>query len=252
MNYKFFYIIIIFLLTSCVNVVIENDNTNQIKTKNFTSKGFTLTYRDELLLTKKISGKIDNRSLLIFQKNLKKGTNVKITNLINSKYVIAKVAKNHDYPNFFNSVISMRVSKILEIDENQPYVEIKEINNGTSFVAKKAKTFDEEKNVASKAPVDDIQIKDLSKKKKSIDLLKNDKKSFIYIIKVADFYFVDSAKKMKVRILKETKIANVDIIELSKNKSRVFLGPFDNLKCLKKSFDAINILELENLEIIKK
>ena len=54
----------------------------------------------------------------------------------------------------------------LEIDELEPYVEIKELLEGSSFIAKKAKTFDEEKNVASKVPIDDIQITDLSNNEK--------------------------------------------------------------------------------------
>ena len=42
----------------------------------------------------KISKKIDNRSLLIFHKNLKKNSFVKITNPINQKTVIAEVISN--------------------------------------------------------------------------------------------------------------------------------------------------------------
>ena len=53
---------------------------------------------------------------IIFQKNLKKNTNVKITNLINGKYIIATVGKKTLYPNFYNSVLSPRISKELEID----------------------------------------------------------------------------------------------------------------------------------------
>ncbi len=45
---------------------------------------------------------------------------------------------------------------------NQPYVEILEILENSIFVAHKAKTYDEEKNVAVKAPVDGISIKDLN------------------------------------------------------------------------------------------
>ena len=37
--------------------------------------------------------------------------------------------------------------------------------NNSSFIAKKAKTFEEESVVAEKAPVDGIQVNDLNKKK---------------------------------------------------------------------------------------
>ena len=57
---------------------------------------------------------------------------------------------------------------------------------------------------------------------------------------------------MKSRILNETNIKKVKIIKLSSTNFRVFLGPFSDLSSLKKSFNAINILEFESIEIIKK
>ena len=47
-------------------------------------------------------------------------------------------------------------------------------------------------------------------------------------------------------------IKNVNIDKLSDTKFRVFLGPFKDLNSLKKSFNAINILEFDSIEIIKK
>ena len=49
--------------------------------------------------------------------------------------------------------------------------EITLVSRNSTFIAKKSKTFDEEKKVAEKAPIDGIQIKDLNsnlKKKKKI------------------------------------------------------------------------------------
>ena len=94
----------------------------------FITKGFTLVYDDQLYANKLVGSKIEKRSLIIFQKNLKKNTDVKITNLNNSKYIIVKVGKKTNYPIFFNSVISQRISKELEIDQSDPYVEIIEIH----------------------------------------------------------------------------------------------------------------------------
>ena len=133
---------------------------------------------------------------------------------------------------------------------NEPYIEISEIVNNSSFVAKTAEIFDEEKNVATKAPIDDIKIKDLSSKKKKKE--KKQKKYFKYIVKIGDFYFIDSAKVMKKRILSETNEKNIYIKKISSTKFRVFTGPFDNLNSLKKSFNAISILEFDSIEIIKK
>ena len=228
----------------------KKNNTETVHIGSFISKGFALVYSDTLKKNKIISSSLDSRSLLIFQKNLKKNTSVKITNLINKKYIIAKVSKNSNYPNFYNSVISSRIKNELEIDENEPYVEIKELNHNSTFIAKKAKTFDEEKIVATKAPVDEIKIKTLSgtdvKKKKILN------KKFNYIIKIADFYFEESAHEMIQKIKKETKINKVNLAKLSTTKFRVFIGPFDNLNSLKAQFNAINILQFENIEIIKK
>ena len=57
---------------------------------------------------------------------------------------------------------------------------------------------------------------------------------------------------MKTRVLTETSIKKVSINKLSKNKFRVYLGPFNNLNSLKKSFNAINVLQFDTIEIIKK
>ena len=250
MNYKTFFLYFFLILSACTNVQYEKKDLKIIHENIFTAKGFALVYSDNLINNKIIKNKIDNRSLIIFQKNLKKNTNVKITNLINGKYIIATVGKKTLYPNFYNSVLSQRISKELEIDLDEPYVEIKEINNNSLFVAKKAKTFDEEKNVATKAPVDEIEIKSLSGS--SAKKTPKDKKNFNYIIKIADFYFEKSAKEMAQIIKSETSIKKVKINKISTTKFRVFLGPFNNLNYLKKQFNAINTLQFENIEIIKK
>ena len=52
--------------------------------------------------------------------------------------------------------------------------------------------FDEERSVAEKAPVDGIQINDLNKA--TIKKKKNKTRNFSYFIKVADFYYEDSAQ----------------------------------------------------------
>ena len=109
--------------------------------------------------------------------------------------------------------------------------------------------FEEEKNVAEKAPVDGIQINDLNIKK----LVKKAPKvkSFSYSIKVADFYYKDSAKLMLEKIKKDTLIKNLKIIELSKTNYRLLIGPFNDIKSLKNTFEKMNLFNFENLEILK-
>jgi len=252
MNYKHLLLIIFLVLNSCAEYIVKEDYKpiTSISKSFFLNKGFALVYEESLFNDKIVKDKIDPRSLLIFQKNLKQNSTVKITNLINSKTIIAKVGKKTLYPNFYNSVISKRIAKELNINKLETYIEIKEIVENSSFVAKKAKMYDEEKRVATKVPIDEIQIKNLSSDISTEN--KTKKVMFNYIIKIADFYFKTSADQMKSRILNETVIKKVNINKITKQKFRVYLGPYSNLNSLKKSFNAINVLNFDNIEIIKQ
>jgi len=250
MFYKSILSLIIFLLlANCTN---GNLDTNKLGTSflnGYTNKGFALVYSEDYYQQKIIDKKIDERSLIIFQKNLKINTQVKITNIINGKSIIGSVGKNSIYPSFNNSVLSIRIARELNIDINQPYVEIFEILDNSIFVAQKAKTYDEEKSVAIKAPVNDISINDLNLKKKKDD--KNVNMNFSYTIKIADFYFKDTALMMLNRIDAESPTNKPKIIKISDKKYRVYLGPFNNINSLQKSYNDISILQFENIEIIK-
>jgi len=245
------YIFIFLFLFACSTNNISNKDTEIVgHIDTFSSRGFALIYNDNLYKKKIINKKLEKRSLLIFQKNLKKETSVKITNLLNNKSILAKVGANSKYPNFYNSVISQRIFDELDLNYNEPYIEIATVSVNSAFVAKKAKMYDEEKEVANKAPVDGISISDLSKNKKKTK--KNKKKdNFSYIIKLADFYYENSAKIMQKRIKEELNLNNSRIIKISNTNYRVYFGPYDNLKSLKKAFDDINPLNFENIEIIK-
>ena len=194
--------------------------------------------------------KIDDRSLTIFQKNLKKNTKVKITSLINNKSILATVGKDSKYPNFYNSVISKRIFKELGLSEIEPYIEITTISENSTFLAKEAKIYDEEKNVAEKVPIEGVSISDISSNKTKVEK-KQEIVKFSYIIKVADFYYLDTAKLMQKRIIDELKLDNSKIIKISNTNFRVYLGPFNNLKSLKNAYDDITPLNFENIEIIK-
>ena len=215
----------------------------------YSNKGFALVYSEDLYKKKIVNKKIDQRSLVVFQKNLKPNTKVKITNMLNNKSIIAYVSKNSVYPSFNNAVISLRIAEELDLDVNQPYIEILEILENSIFVAKKAKTYEEEKNVAVKAPVNNISISDLNTVK--IKDEKNSNIKFSYIVKIAEFYFKDTASLMSKRIRTETLIQNPKIKKIANNKYRVYLGPFGNINSLQKSYNDISILEFENIEIIK-
>ena len=242
-------LIIFFFLYSCTTESLVKNRSSKNLVNGYSNKGFALIYSEELYNEKIISKKINERSLIIFQKKLKTNTLVKITNLLNKKTLIATVERNYKYPIFNNSVLSPRVAKELDLDINEPYVEILEIIANSVFIAKKAKTYDEEKNVAIKAPVSNISINDLNvikKNKKKTSISK-----FNYTIKIADFYFNDTALMMISRIEATNLITKPKVKKISDKKYRVYLGPFDNIKSLQKSYNDINILEFENIEIIK-
>ncbi len=251
MNFKN---ILLFISILILNGCIQHDtNKIQIETETlqkYSNSGFALIYNNELKAKRIVSKKIDNRSLLIFHKTLKPKSFVKIINPLNQKSVIAEVISNNvDFPIFYNSVITSRIMDELSLNESEPFVDLILISKNSTFIAKKAKMYDEEKRVAEKAPVDGISIDNLGNE----DVVKNKKKkqSFLYSIKVADFYYKISAENMIKRIKKETRIKNSVIKKITKTKYRVLLGPFNDIKKLEESFNEIKSLNFENIEIIK-
>ena len=245
MNYRILLILFSFFLISCVQIPDEL-NKNEIKLeKKYSNSGFALIYDESLNKIKKL----DNKSLMIYHKSLKRKSTVKITNPKNDKSLIAEVKSNNQkFSDFYNSVISKRIAEDLDLDFNEPLLEIALVSRNSTFIAKKSKTFDEEKKAAEKAPIDGIQIKDLNstlKKKK-----KNIKLKFSYSIKLADFYYKSSAKTMISRIKNETNIKNSKIQQLSKTKFRVLIGPFNDIKSLKESYEKLKPMNFENLEIL--
>ncbi len=248
MNYKIFFSIFLSL------IVFSCDQTNTKKLlkidtnieKKYSNSGFALIYNDNLEKVKKL----EPRSLNIYHKTLKKKSIVKIVNPENQKYLIAEVKSNrYKFSDFYNSILSLRIADELELDFNEPFIEIILVSKNSTFVAKKAKMFEEEKEVAEKAPVDGIVINDLNNKKILKKVSRN--KKFSYSIKVADFYYKDTAEMMINRIKKETSLNKPRIIRLSQTKYRVLLGPFNDIKSLKASFEKMSFFNFENLEILK-
>ena len=125
---------------------------------------------------------------------------------------------NSEYPAFNNSVVSLRIANELNINIEEPYVEIIALSKNSLFVAKKAKTYDEEKKVANKMPVNSISIDDLNIDKTKIK--KDLNRKFSYILKIGDFYFKDTASSMIKRIKNETNVEKTNIKKIS-NKNNI-------------------------------
>ena len=241
MNYKNLLLILLFLTSCTVQSTQYSENI-------FSNRGFVLLY-DESLIEKKLLRKpLDDRSLEIVHNTLSKGTKVRIINLLNNKSTNAVVKTKNKNLFFYNSIFSKRIFDELDISLKEPYVEISKIRENKTFIAKKSKTFDEEKKVANKAPVKSISINEIgTPKSKELD----DRRSFNYSIKITEFYFLKNAQELKKRIENETSLKNINIISINDTKHQVLLGPYSNINTLQSAYNSINNLNFENIELIR-
>ena len=248
MKFRFVLIFLLIFCYGCDQSQLSKSVSKKVSfEKKFKNIGFALIYDENRNKIKNF----DQRSLNIYHKTLKRRSMVKITNPENGKSLIAEVKSNRiKFSEFYNSIITERIVEDLNLNTKNPYIEIVLISKNSTFVAKKTKTFEEEKKVAEKAPVDGIQIDNLGViKEQETEIVKNN--IFNYSIKIADFYYEDSAKSMSERIINETNIKNPIIKTISNTKYRVLLGPFNDIKKLEDSFNEIKSLDFENIEILK-
>ena len=129
-----------------------------------------------------------------------------------------------------------------------PYIEVSEVRKNKTFIAKEGKIFDEEKQVANKAPVEKIEIDDLSKIKTTV----KEKKKHHYILLISDFYFLDSAENLKNELTKKTKLDGFLIKKINNKKYRLYIGPFQNFNSLKSTYISLNKLGFDELSIYKE
>jgi hypothetical protein len=237
------YSIILHLLNSCAEYSVNNKKEKVY----YSSAGFTLIYEEKFFDNKIINKKINNENIVFIHNILRNNTSVKIINPINSKTIITKVHKKANFPKIFNSVISKKISDTLELDTNNPYIEIYEIKKNKIFIAKKSNTFDEEKTVANKAPVDTIEMDDLQNVNSNTNTKSINEKSFILVIN--DFYYQDSANSLKKDLQKKSKLDNIFVKKINNNQFRLSVGPFKNFNALKTSYIRLNNLGFEDLNI---
>ena len=180
---------------------------------------------------------------------LKKNTPIKIINPENFKVIETKIYRTANYPNIFNAVVSKKIASILELDVNNPYIEIIETKKNKTFIAKESNTFEEEKNVAEKAPVNEIKMDDLTKEDSKVEK-SEEKKNFILVI--SDFYYIDSANNLKKDLLKKININNISVRKINNNKYRLLVGPFENFNALKTTYISLNKLGFGGLNIYRE
>ncbi len=248
-----------FILNSCANY--EIDKSAKLKAKKFySSKGFALIYNTGLyeqgIINKKINNnkivdnKLNNEKLIAMHTSLKKNTLIQIINPENSKVVETKIFRTIDHPKIFNLVVSKKVVTMLELDENNPYVEVFEVKKNKTFVAKKSNTFDEERMVAEVVTVGEVKMDVLSNEevneKKKLEINKN------FVLIISDFYYFDSANNLKNDLIKKTQINKFSIKKINHNKYRLSVGPFENFNALKSVYISLNNLGFEELDVYRE
>jgi hypothetical protein len=225
----------------------EPNYSSKVVEPTFFSKGFALIYDNSVYESNIVDKKLNNGQNYVLHSFLKNNTLVSISNPFNSKSLTTKIRKTASYPSIYNIVITKKMAKKLELDINNPYVEVVSIRKNDIFIAKEASIFDEEKKVANKAPVTSININDMSSSTLEIKVKK--KKPF-YIIDIAEFYFLESAETVKKRFEKEANLENIKIKKISKNKFKVYSGPHAFFNSVKDAYFILNGLGFENLNII--
>ena len=253
-NMKLNKFIILFIFTvslfSCADYKVGNKDHNKKADNYYSASGFVLIYNEDLYKEKIINKKMNNNDLLVMHSTLKRNTLVEITNPVNSKSVKIKIYRKAQFPKIFHMVVNNKVATLLDLDLNNPFVEINQIKKNKKFIAKEGNTYDEEKNVADKAPVDEISMNDLSKNK--IEKEKKLSKNMNYVILISDFYFEDSANNLKAELMKKIELGNISVKKINNNKYRLLAGPFENFNALKTIYISLNNLGFESLDVYKE
>jgi len=247
MKFNLNYIYLFVFLFSCTQDMKIIKKHPKVIEPTYFSKGFALIYEDSIFESNIVNKKLNNNQNYVLHSFLKNDTMVSISNPFNSKSLIAKVRKTINYPSIYNIVITKKMADNLDLDINNPYVEVLTIKKNDKFVAKEASIFEEEKNVANKAPVTSININDLSVSASKIEAKKKKPK---YIINIAEFYFLESAEATKNRFEKEANLENIKIKQISKNKFKVYFGPYSSFASMKETYLSLNELGFENLDVI--
>ena len=237
-----------FRLTLIIFLILQNSFLHaETEIKTYMGNGFAYIYNNDDYKKKITKKKFDNNKPLIGHSKLKRGTIVRIVNPNNNKSITLKVKKKTNYPEFYQILITESVADKLQLDRSVPFVEIQEIKKNKSFVAKKAKTFNEEKKIYSSAPVDIVKIDNISKSSKPRK--KNIKK---FSIIIADFYSLESAQNLKKNLVKELsnfKDKNIILKKITNKRFLVLTKPYSTVNSLKNDYIALKKYGFEELEI---
>ena len=148
MKFSLIYIYIFVFLFSCtqdMKIMKKPSKINEPTYYSYSSKGFALIYDNSVFESKIVDKKLYNSQNYVLHPFLENNTLVSISNPFNSKSLTVKIRKTINYPSIYNIVITKNMANKLELDINNPYVEVLSIRRNDKFIAKKASIFDEEK-----------------------------------------------------------------------------------------------------------
>ena len=239
---KYRYLLILILLFSCKDIKVNNYNKPV-----YSSKGFAYIYTKDDLEDKIIKKNINFEEIILAHNTVRRGALIKVTNPKNGKNVILKNSFKLNYPDFYKVLITKSLSIELGLNENIPYVEVEEIKKNKSFIAKKAETHDEEKQLKVKAPVEKIKISNIGK---TINKTTENKPKFIIIL--GNFYSFESAELLKKRIKAESEILRekkITIFKKNKHNFEVFLGPYKTIKKIKNDYIALKQINFDEVDV---
>ena len=211
------------------------------------SKGFAYIYTINDYENKFIKKKINSNEMIIAHNKVKRGSLLKITNPNNGKNIILKNSFRLDYPDFYKVLITKTVSSQIGLNENFPYVEVEELKKNKSFIAKKAETHEEEKQLGVKAPVEKVKINNISKTK-----IKMSDKQPKFVIILGNFYSQESAKLLIKRVKTESlslRNKKISIDKKNKHNFEVFLGPYKTIKMIKNDYIALKQINFDEVDI---
>ena len=240
---KFNILFFILLLTSCSPHYTKLENR-----KPYNSTGLAYIYNELDYENRIIKGKLNNDLFEISHNELKTGTLIKLINPKTKESLVLKNIKRIEYPDFYKILITKTVAAKLNISSDLPLIEVLEIKKNKSFIAAKAKIYNEEKKISSKATVTSVKISNISKKKPKKKII-NSKNTYIL---VASFYTKEAANILKQRIIAETPNYDVKKIKIKKKSSKEFevlSGPYKSINLLKNDYISLKIFGFEELDI---
>ena len=229
-------------MCSCTSI-----SMNKYEKPVLNSKGFAYIYTPDDYENKIIKKKINSDELIIAHNKVKRGSLLKITNPNNGKNVILKNSFRLDYPDFYKVLITKHISNQIGLNENFPYVEVEELKKNKSFIAKKAETHEEEKQLGVKAPVEKVKINNISKTKETMS---NEQPKFVIIL--GNFYSQESAKLLIKRVKTESlslRNKKISIEKKNKHNFEVFLGPYKTIKMIKNDYIALKQINFDEVDI---